>query len=497
MNDINSDCLYSNFLKYYTGNDNFDYLLNKAGFIHEPRTDQDELAINDMSLLSMPILNIPENASNLAIIVSTGSFSPIHKGHIDSLEIAKEYIENTLGYKVIQGVISLSHDNYVSFKNKGIAKLHVGIRTHKVYELITNHPWITVDRFEGELVSCPLNFSTIIERIRKYIMFHKNISNLKVFYVFGSDNAGFARSFVDNDIYEAVCVDRENGDFTEVKEELKDFKNIHFLKNYKESFSYSSTKIRNQEKSLKISTTNKQIYFIRTDDTDNDLCLLLAELIAKYVSDPVEIRFFNSNDISKKYKKSISLDKYIKGDYNLDISRLFQISCYQKKPKFLTSINKPIYEQINEIPSGDYTLFDDDSTSGFTLSHIKDILTDRKINVINTETLISSLLKSDELLYDVIDARDFDIFNKKGGLVVDVHGHFITRVPYIFPLVNLTTRANIKPEHQVGFSYEILKYHLYNNKNKKLDSDSSYLCYNNIEEFIKTYFNYLENYLKD
>lgn len=106
------------------------------------------------------------------------------------------------------------------------------------------------------------------------------------------------------------------------------------------------------------------------------------------------------------------------------------------------------------------------------------------------------ILKSDELLYDVIDALDFDIFNKKGGLVVDVHGHFITRVPYIFPLVNLTTRSNIKPEHQVGFSYEILKYHLYNNKNKRLDSDSSYLCYNNIEEFIKTYFNYLENYLK-
>ncbi len=159
MYDIKNDVLYSS-LRKLSKNELYQY-----GWIDEQRSVVDEQAIQDYRILSLPILNIKSNDKfndisinkKKAIIVTTGSFSPVHDGHIMAMELAKDYVQK-LGYEVVQGVISLSHDIYVSVKNGGIAKQHVGKRTQQVYEKIKNIPWITVDRFEGEFVSCPLNF---------------------------------------------------------------------------------------------------------------------------------------------------------------------------------------------------------------------------------------------------------------------------------------------------------------------------------------------------
>ncbi len=132
--NIDNDCLYKNFKNKYKNESYYEDLLHKSGFLNEKRTQIDQEAIKDYSLLSLPILNIPDS-DDLAIIVTTGSFSPLHEGHIDAMVAAKKYVE-CLGYNVIQGIISLSHDGYVSYKNNGLAKLHIGSRTQIVYEKI-------------------------------------------------------------------------------------------------------------------------------------------------------------------------------------------------------------------------------------------------------------------------------------------------------------------------------------------------------------------------
>lgn len=116
MNDLidflKNDCLYWNTYEYFKDNKNLSNIMTKAGLIKEPRSQDDNLILNDYNIISMP-LNKKYESKN-AIIVSTGSFSPMHEGHVQSMLIAKNHIEK-MGYNVIQGVISLSHDAYVSF----------------------------------------------------------------------------------------------------------------------------------------------------------------------------------------------------------------------------------------------------------------------------------------------------------------------------------------------------------------------------------------------
>lgn len=453
MDFIRQDVLYKNAYKYFSGRYNIPDLLMRAGMIKEPRTQQDTDFLNNQNIISMPIVkNI--GAKN-AIIVSTGSFSPMHEGHIQAMILAKEYVES-LGYNIIQGVMSLSHDNYVSFKNNGVAKNHISKRTMLAYEKIDamgQQDWLKVDRMEGEMVSCAINFSTVLKRIHDYIKHHLKIDALKVFYVFGSDNADFSYAFVNNDTYHSLCIERGAYSYLHHKNILKGFKNIHFIKNDSHFKTLSSTEVRKQIKpSTDLKYDKKPVYLIRKNGASDDFCDGLKSILEKYIDNKVEMRLFETTE--RYREKTISLDKFVSGDYNIDTSRLFEISSYQRKANGMTSLTQDLQEQINAIPPGEYTLLDDDSVSGYTIEKIKSVLSQRSINIKKVEMLINDFLSEDEILYDVVDARDFLIEKTKYGLVVS-EGDSIYRTPYVFPEVNLTTRASIEPEFQIALSKDI------------------------------------------
>lgn len=505
LKQLQKDCLYKNFIDEYINDEDFYSRLMKSGSIEEILTDIDIEAIDDLSLLTMPILDFKQEYNNndepkkLAVVISTGSFSPMHDGHVDAMELAKKYIENELGYQVIQGVMSLSHDGYVSIKNNGIAKLHVGERTHLAYEILKNNKWITIDRFEGEYVSVPINFSTVIERIRKYIIKHnKNVNeDLKVFYIFGADNAEFSYAFINNDKYHSICIERGKYDFSKIKEELNDNSNIHFIKNETLTSNYSSTEIRKNKVHSKKIADKKQIYFIRTDDVQLEFSYALKDAIKESINTDVDIRFISSKDFKiKDFEKTISLDKYVKAKYNLDLSRIFSLSNVQFKAFGMTSLIEDIEKQIQKIPQGAYSLFDDDSVSGYTFRKVEEILNKNKIHIHKNEILVSSFIDRDiEELYDIIDARDFIFNHPKGGLVVKDFGGKYIRVPYIAPFVNLTTRANIIPEFQIEVSKKILEINESYNLNSKFNNQI-FEDYNmNRESFIEKYKKYFNNYL--
>lgn len=491
--NIENDCLYKNFKHKYYNKSEYKDLLSKGGYIEENRTDIDNKAIYDYNLISLPILETTET-DKLAIIVSTGSFSPLHDGHIESMEMAKKHVEY-MGYKVVQGVISLSHDKYVSYKNNGIAKLNVSKRTQIVYEKIKDIDWLTVDRFEGELVNCPINFSTVLERVKLYFEFHSG-KKVKIFYVFGSDNVDFSYSFVNNIDYNSICVERSGYDYSSVLEDLKEFKNIHFLKNNSINSKLSSTEIRKRKNIIKEKEKEKEnlIYFIRTDDVPILFAEKLKFLVSKYLNKDVEIRLFNSNDLSYDMSNCISMDKYIKGEYNLDLSRVFQLSGYQNKANGMCSLKEDISKQLSKIKKGSYKLIDDDSVSGYTMNKVTEMLSLCGVNVLETGCLVSSLLKDNEVLYDIIDARDFLFGANNGGLVISLFGNERIRVPYVFPFVNLTTRANIRPECQIVFTKELLEVNLSYSFSKDTQI-LKYLCYNDNKGLIESYLIYIDNYL--
>ena len=55
-----------------------------------------------------------------AILLATGSFNPIHTGHVDMMNFAKKELESLGKYTVIGGFMSPSHDSYVSTKGSYI-----------------------------------------------------------------------------------------------------------------------------------------------------------------------------------------------------------------------------------------------------------------------------------------------------------------------------------------------------------------------------------------
>lgn len=483
---LKQDCLYHNTYEYFK-NKNFkdseiSIIMKDSGLIKEPRTINDTIFLKDYSIISMP-LNAKYNSNN-AIIVSTGSFSPMHEGHVQSMVIAKKYVEN-MGYNVIQGVMSLSHDAYVSTKNNGIAKKHISERTMLAYEKIDEmkqSDWLKIDRMEGEMVSCAINFSTVLKRIYEYTKYHLNIENLTVFYVFGSDNSKFCNAFINNKKYHALCIDREGYSFNDIKNDLDNFKNIHFLENNSHYKSYSSTEVRkNNIKTdyLKFDE-NKKIYLIRENGSDHEFNINLKRIFEKYLPKDIEVRLFKTQKYNLK-EKTISLDKFIKGEYNIDTSRLFEISSYQKNALKMVSLSQPLDKQLDLIPIGEYNLLDDDSVSGYTINEITKKLKYKGSNVKDIDMLISDHIYNGEHLYDVVDARDFLInTTEHQGLVINNFNNKPSRVPYIFPEVNLTTRASLKAIDQISFSKDICYLNLeYNIDIDILKTNKLIALYNN------------------
>jgi hypothetical protein len=168
--------------------------------------------------------------------------------------------------------------------------------------------------------------------------------------------------------------------------------------------------------------------------------------------------------------KTINLDSYYRGTYNLEVTRLFDISDMQKKYISLVSRfrDKSIEEQIKVIKPGDYTIVDDDSVSGRTLNSIKSCLS-KDINIESTY-LLSSQIK--EKIFDVIDFRDFIVGAENSGLTVRLPNLEIIRVPYLLPYVCLKSRANIPSTLEFSFSIAVWnmnkKYISQINKNLKL-----------------------------
>lgn len=456
FNRIKNDCLYANTFARHQYDPQVMDLLAKAGYINEPRTDIDSVILGDMSILSLPVKSCVQDGRPTAIIVSTGSYSPVHAGHLGILEVARSYAES-LGYQVVQGVLSASHDAYVSRKYGGQAKMHVGIRSQLILDAVERSSWLSLDRMEGEMLSCAINFSTVLQHIREYLVAHHPAvtADSKVFYVFGSDNAGFSEAFVGSDPYHGVCVARADQSIDSLKADYAQHANIHFIRHNEDFSHYSSTRQRANmlEQSMPTAQHAPWVYLVRTDGVPATFASALTAIIARYTEPGVEMRMIDSSDFTLEAKGTISLDKYIKGEYSLDVSRVFELSGGQQIPYGTTSLSSSLADQVKQVPAGEYTLVDDDSITGFTMDSVEAALSAAGVSVIARKTLIEQVI-GNERLFDIVDARDFLITAKQGGLVVRA-GNMDVRAPYLFPFVNLVTRAKIKPEHQHRFSQEV------------------------------------------
>ena len=147
----------------------------------------------------------------------------------------------------------------------------------------------------------------------------------------------------------------------------------------------------------------------------------LVKLIKKSFGEQIEIELIDLESqlkkavIDLKGKETISLDTYYTGNYNLEASRLFDVSDYQHTNKRLNARldGASLVDSVSKIKQG----------------------------------------KND--VFEIADFRDFLIGGKNGGLLVRLSNSKTARAPYILPYVNMKTRVSIPTKLQKAVSLEI------------------------------------------
>lgn len=446
----------------------------KAGFILD-NLDLEDSNYYNLDLLTTPVSKLKNSQNNPVVLVTTGGFDPIHDGHIYMMEFAKEALEKE-GYDVIGGYLSPSHESYVS--TKPYNKINAFERLDLCQECVKDSQWLMIDPWESIYVKTYINFTDIITRLEQYLRKHVN-PNVQVAYVFGGDNCEFMYCFENKGI--GICVEREGHSekFNEMKNKFKG-KNNFFINNKSIVSTYSSRNIRKRQgykyKNLNYSkedgcyvirnegmiTLEKYKNSIDSNKLENAHKKFLEKLIIllqNAFDNKLEIKTINMQEQLKKAtdilegKKTISLDTYYRGTYDIETSRLFDISDIQKK--YISLIGRigkdTIEEQIEKIKDGSYILVDDDSATGKTIREIMGNLPER-INIEQIYLLASML---NEKIFDIVDLRDFIIGVQNGGLIVKMPNGDVARSPYVLPYVCLKSRATIPASKEMEISIKL------------------------------------------
>ena len=496
-------------------------VLHDAGFFVDGFSyDLARACARDMTLCA-PVHHVSQNksANNPVILLSTGSFSPLHQGHVSMMEAARKCLEES-GYTVLGGFVSPSHDAYVHTKDNMLL-LHAQRRVHLCQLALRGVDWLEVDPWESCYTPGSLNFTDVITHLEDLARTHVPSQNpIRVAYVFGSDNEQFARAFVGKGI--GVCVGRDGAQRSVVAQELRARSaEVYFVKGDPVYAQASSTRARRTDRNLippsarstydrwwidrvrttPIKDTFSETFIIRDDraywtPSFIDLCgSAKIQPAAARVRSRVQHIFQNAfsgvhecsdvrivpivedMEIQMRAAQALSgngpmlnLDACTNEHYGhaIHMSRLFSLCDGQHRAG--AHCARPGYpdleQQMRQIPVGTYTLVDDDVASGKTMCALMCRLPEQVL-VDTVATLVSDKAAgcADHgtncphrvRTHDVVDMRDFVVGARGGGLVVRALGGAIARAPYMFPYVSLYSRARLPLEAQMQTSIDLWK----------------------------------------
>lgn len=400
------------------------------------------------------------------IIAISGCFSPIHAGHIQALKDAKKYYEG-IGH-VVMGVIIPANDSYVDIKRNGSCKKLAIERIIKIKQYLEAHrlTWICIDEHPALVWPMEVNFPFLLERL------HAKFPKAELGFVYGADNSDFIIP-LSYSKYHSIIVNRNNN-LEKIQTSITKLKNLsHPCVVIEDNIhnAISSTAIRHNIPTV---YPKNKIYMIRDDSklinngmhsyTGKLICDELTSIfnkvgISTIVMDATEqINIFKTY-INGKYSNEIiiSLDKYYKGNFQFNISRLFDLYGYQGKSKGIYYKNLPAFEEfLNALPlQSKIVLVDDDKSTGFTISSVIDLILSIRDDLeivtefINEVYLMHIGLNANDI-YDIVDIRDFIFNSSNGGLMID--GKVAKRYPYVYPYVNLHSRAKIPYKDIISFT---------------------------------------------
>lgn len=438
-------------------------VLEKAGFINDGSLREEATSMDESFkqwTTALPQKTIEDEA---VVLLSTGSFAPFHEGHLAMMVAAEEFAVSQ-GFQIAASYFSPSHDLYVSNKDQGKCSTYpASWRVDQIRDFLLEHPSSLgierfVDPWESLIAPRALNFTTVVRHLQNYYQ-HNLGKKIKVLYVFGADNAAFAEAFESDDVYAAsLCVGRpgsappSRGFFAPLEHHG------------------SSTAIRRKEDQTLACLAPEGCYFLRDEGSwalkhweqwvepellkqawstfGQKIRHVLEQSFTNYPHDqgPSAWQVLSLSDQRNWAKNQAKIRTLISLDPCLDeidqitmwpYSRYFSVCNDQAKP-LKRGLRPGKYLPENFPQEAD--LIDDDAVSGQSLMTAQVELQKRGVKIHQHHLLLEQYAQ--EQMFDVVDLRDFLLGSREGGLVIQKQG-LVTRVPYVFPYVDLHRRARL------------------------------------------------------
>ena len=516
-----SDTYYYN-LYERTGHNN-QALYNAGFFPHEYDGNLKEYPSNRIYSSVLPKNKLFQNhkkaidanpVQRMAVLFSTGGFAPIHDGHIEMMEAAKRQLESQ-GYHVLVGYFVLGHDSYVGKKYNGSVNIKTGDRITMAELAVQDSDWLEIDQFSARYLPCEVNFTFTFSLLKDVVLYTalKGYPIPELFYVYGSDNAGFGEVLPDNSIMiersEISSKGVREGNHPAVKEYLDNIgkpsdNNLPYL-------------IRSEwSEPLIMACLDQYIpdFEKRLAAFQSTLKLNIAQVFERHNS-PRKVHVLQTSTQRSEARevigdqKTISLDPFFEGTYNVHLTRVFEQNGAQKKPLYRTTRPEcylvmdgtSVFRDFEHITPGEYVLVEDDSITGETVNMVKRMLP--KDVIISSVVLLSDFgPHAGTEYYDIVDLRDFILGSKFGGLTCDIpfsSQQPISRQPYMAPFVNLRSRAKIPANAEMEISLIIWQANakLFSNTNIPLYKMSQKIPFMSHLETIEAFCGYMVNMLLD
>lgn len=379
-------------------------------------------------------------------LITTGCFAPLHTGHVHMMNEAKKWLESQ-GHIVDYGSFVLAHQKYIDQKH---GRFTLEERQYLAQNLIGDYTWLHVDVRANLYYDDDTNFTQIMTELFPY--------SKKQAYVFGSDRYKFGYiAQTDDRLY--ICVIRDETHIQQVKDlyDTLNLPNLVYIIPEHIDPSSSTAKVDSvylpePSQARRCAIRDDGLYYMsKSYQKAYDIFKVRLEDAFRRCSPFTQIDWINVDEQLEKVpdfdKPVISLDKYYKGDIQLNISRYFELFGFQKQAKDLICSTEydeeiPLKPLICKLPVDEYILVDDDSVSGYTVNRLSEEI----------DTLVETYTLMEQVYDDVVDARDFLFGTKYSGLLCKLLNGNVKRIPYIWPYVNLYHRATIHLNKQALFS---------------------------------------------
>jgi nicotinic acid mononucleotide adenylyltransferase len=439
-------------------------LVRLAGFFEDTATH--DAPLDDLTTLCTPTTRITENlpraGSRPAVLVCTGSFCPVHAGHIAMMEAARDAAEHA-GFSVVGGYLSPGHDEYITLK-LGDEAISASRRLALCGAAVADSDWLMVDPWEALHRDVAVNFTDVLARLTAYLHHHVR-ADIAVIYACGGDNARFALSFATHG--RCVVVGRPGNEAV-----MQRYRSHPLLADPDRflwadaAHSGSSTAARRGDHSVLPATVARlldrprpaaltlrledaRVAWGRTEALDAFQRGLLAALSAHFTVRPVRLA---QQRIPQSPRPVISLDPMLPGDQNLAISRRFDLGGATRRGHTARPDTPDLPAQLAALPAGEHTLFDDDICTGGTVRFVQELLP-ASVRIQAISHLADAGPPHDR--QELADSRDFLLGSAEGGLVVVLPDGTLGRAPYILPWVDPGARASIPGDRIHAFSAEV------------------------------------------